>query len=527
MIATNTNDLFDLLDEPWIPCERLDGRVEEFGLRDVLAHAHSLARISDGSPLVTIMLHRLLLAILDRALAPADRAAWVALWNAPVLPGAPIGSYFERWGHRFRLFDPARPFLQVVDLEKKLQSERGDPGERMLLWRMIIETSSHSSAAVHFERVPEDPRLSAAEAARGLLGFIGYAQGGRIQNEAASWKGGALRGGAAVLAMGADLRQTLLLNLLYGPRIPDDLPPWEREREIGRLERNATGPIDQLLFPVRRVQLFPQRDADGLSVRECITAAGERMADAPGDPQFAYFVRDKTKGPVALRFDEERAVWRDSTALFDAASGSDQNRPPLAVVQVSSLVVNGVLPRSARYRLGLFGMATDQARILLWRAEQVPLPASMLVDPDRVEALRSAIELAEQVGRGLDTQVLFFLCTRHLSIGDRKPDTKDVTALKSALGTLAFYWSSVGNDFPSWLSMLARVEDPETALDRWKIDLRTHANAAFQDAASRLGERARAHIAEAEGRKRLNLMLHEFIPRQPRSTATEIQGEPR
>ena len=62
---------FDLVDKGWIPCLRLAGNERvEMGLRDVLAQAPTLREIYDPSPLVTVSLHRLLLAILHRNFGP-------------------------------------------------------------------------------------------------------------------------------------------------------------------------------------------------------------------------------------------------------------------------------------------------------------------------------------------------------------------------------------------------------------------------------------------------------------------------
>ena len=59
---------FDLIEEKWLPCVMLDNSLKSLSLRDVLTDAHNIRElIGDSSP-VTIALHRLLLAILHRAL---------------------------------------------------------------------------------------------------------------------------------------------------------------------------------------------------------------------------------------------------------------------------------------------------------------------------------------------------------------------------------------------------------------------------------------------------------------------------
>ena len=67
---------FNLIDEPWIPCLR-DANTPPtlLTLREVFAQAPRLWQIADPSPIVTISLHRLLLAILHRSLHGPRNAA--------------------------------------------------------------------------------------------------------------------------------------------------------------------------------------------------------------------------------------------------------------------------------------------------------------------------------------------------------------------------------------------------------------------------------------------------------------------
>jgi CRISPR system Cascade subunit CasA len=93
---------FNLIDEPFIPCLTLDGKSDEYGLKHVLQEAHKIAEIRDGSPLVTMALHRLLLAILHRCLqGPKKSSARLALRNAGSFNADRIGAYFEKWHDRF------------------------------------------------------------------------------------------------------------------------------------------------------------------------------------------------------------------------------------------------------------------------------------------------------------------------------------------------------------------------------------------------------------------------------------------
>src|SRR5438876_12141437 len=103
---------FNLIDEPFLPCFRLDGLPVEYGMRDVLLKAQEIAELRDGSPLVTVALHRLLLAILHRCYAgPKNSADRVAIRTTGRFDADRIARYFEK-SDRFDLFHEKYPFYQ-------------------------------------------------------------------------------------------------------------------------------------------------------------------------------------------------------------------------------------------------------------------------------------------------------------------------------------------------------------------------------------------------------------------------------
>jgi len=63
---------FNLWTAPWIRVTRRDGNDAELSIGACLAEAHTLAALSDPSPLVVGGTHRLLAAILQAIYAPDD-----------------------------------------------------------------------------------------------------------------------------------------------------------------------------------------------------------------------------------------------------------------------------------------------------------------------------------------------------------------------------------------------------------------------------------------------------------------------
>jgi CRISPR system Cascade subunit CasA len=416
---------FDLLHEPWIPCERPDGTRVLVGIEAALVEAHTFAALHDESPLATAMLHRLLLAILQRVFLPKTMEDWVALWEVEAFDATRVRAYLGQWKERFDLFHPERPFLQVAKLAEVLKKERGSDPEPTFAWRLAMEASVYSNAAHLFEALPPEPDLAPAKAALALLGFLAFTYGGRINNETASWAQGNVRPGAVVLVRGATLRQTLLLNLLWRREAsPKDLPPWECDESATRATRAPFGTVDQLIWQSRRVQLLGARDALGRTfVREAVTAAGARPDGDHPDPMFAYFVRDAEQGPVAMRIERDRAAWRDATAIFEAAASKRDFRRPRACEQLATLIDEGIVAREARFAVEVLGLATapGKPQIRLWRAERLPLPLALLKDGTRVAALRLALTLAEDLGKELDYDVLGVLARNGLAPSQLPP----------------------------------------------------------------------------------------------------------
>ncbi|MBH5337627.1 CRISPR-associated helicase Cas3' [Streptomyces pactum] len=161
--AHTTDDVparFNLVRDPWLPVQRLDGTVAELSLREVFANAGTLRRIIGDVPTQEPVLLRLLLAVLHDALeGPAELEDWEELWESPA-PFTAALDYLERHAGCFELFDSVRPFFQVAGL-------RTAKDEVAPLSRIVADVPTGS--ALFSMRRPEVDHLSFAEAARWLL----------------------------------------------------------------------------------------------------------------------------------------------------------------------------------------------------------------------------------------------------------------------------------------------------------------------------------------------------------------------
>jgi CRISPR system Cascade subunit CasA len=529
---------YDLRRKPWILCEFLDGSVAKLGIEEVLVNAHKIAAVHHASPVVTVAIDRMLLAISQRVFLPTSAQQWRALWDTPHFDPKAIVSYFEKHHDRFDLFHEVYPFLQVPRLDEALERPKGKSLETPA-FRLAPEQSQYGGAAYFFARLPDEPSIKPDEAACALLAFQGFTAGGRIQNDAVARKAGILRGGAPVLLRGRTLRETLLWNLTWhADRKTTDVPPWER-RIPQRANRAPEGPIDMLVWPSRRVMLVPVRDAAGkVVVRDVITAAGEDMGP-PGpsrrkgrgdyaDPQFAYRKEDEdAKSPEAIvvKMSPTRATWRDALAIFDPETGEPGFRQPLAIAQVAALLreesATKDLPKDLPMPTGVdvFGLVSSKSKNLDARVDSLPLPLPLLVDAAKVAILRTALAEAENLANALRNRVLYALAVTLIV----DPDKSAIKALRENLGTIPAYWEILGSQFNGWLTALGQgqggQESNAASLWAWRGLLREAANKVALRAVEDIGLAGRAIRAGVAAERVLANVLAEIVP-LPEGAAT-------
>ncbi|MFW6116670.1 MAG: type I-E CRISPR-associated protein Cse1/CasA, partial [bacterium] len=342
---------FNLVDRGWIPCTRTDGEVGEYGLEYVLSQAHDILEISAPSPLVTVAVHRLLLAILHRNFGPRDMAHWSELWQKKRWDSERLSSYFGDWHDRFDLFHPQRPFYQVLEM----QDTRRHPATLLAL-----EAASLNNATLFDHSVDEDRKpLQASEAARYLVARQSFSIGGG-KSKPFNLSDSPLIRGVNVLALGDNLFETLALNLLpYSSDYPipgtaQDAPAWEQNepRQPDREGSVPYGYLDYLTWQSRRIHLFPERGSD--QIRTCQIQQNLKLGESTVvDPFKCYTVpKDKKRGREELGLSSERAMWRDSHALFQEVPGQS-SRPELAnwLARVERVRRDGEIEARAGYRI--------------------------------------------------------------------------------------------------------------------------------------------------------------------------------
>lgn len=515
------DDPFNLLTEPWIPV-RLIGKpgVRLVGIREALAQAREFTGIEDASPLQTVAMYRLLLAILHRALnGPKD--GWdVVDWWEDGFPANTLSAYFERFGPRFELFGEA-PFMQVADLPlegfrqswERLGAEVGG-GNTTLLFNTARRMGHQPSA------------LDAAQAARRLLEHQTFALGGLTKKFTTSAQGAPSATAAMIMARGENLHETLCLNLVpYTQGIERDVPPWEQEPPLNmaqiqafypgkeKLSRPVWGVAQGYAWQGRSIRL--ERE-DGGSVRAVAYAEGvPPNLEGWRDPMTALRpLADGTFYPVKLS--AERLFWRDFEAVLP-----DHARQTRINAQGETRVSPGSLPPVLQHamthydllgRAGepvallVFGQINKEAKIKLWRAESYSLPAA--AETGKIyQFIPEALDWANDTRTAL-SYALRGLAERLLSAGGRDAHKDDVSKLVRSTGAEQVYWTNLEDPFRTFLDELGT--DADRAIGNWKAALKRTAEVAWDVAKESAGDDSRAMRAKYESEGYLMKYLREL-----------------
>lgn len=519
-----TNDIkpaFNLLDEPWIPVRTPGGEVCEVSLTDALLHADGYAALAETSPPNLIALYRLLLTMVHRALTThhgpwkdADRARWFR----EGLPGAPIKAYLEQWRERFWLFHPQHPFMQVSAL-----AEADETKEKLKPWTQVALEGANGNTPVMFDHSVDDSptAIPFALACRNLLGFLQFTPGGLVKTFRDADKAGALANTAAVLPSGQNLAETLLTGLHpWNGKSIDDQPSWEREPpSIAALRAEpslATGPNDRYSRQSRAVLLIP--DSGASSVRYVRFAAGLALAEdanAP-DPMACHRVNKEGKS-IRVTFTEGRSIWRELPALVPDVSG--KHNVPAAILGWAANLYNIMGRWDVPVQILAAGLASDQAKLLRWRAERIELPGSFLIDPDAAAELRQQIRFAEEF-----YSRLCGICVAMIASTMPDPEHKDTRARARAIlengPAAAVFFSAAERSLPRLMQQIA-AEDIDTAHHDWTAMLKDTAEQAWEATRRSLGESPAVMRAEARTYPKFRGLLRSLERPETESTQEE------
>jgi CRISPR system Cascade subunit CasA len=386
----------------------------------------------------------MLLAVAHRVLrGPEDVAAWTRAWKAGRFDAAAVTAYLKKWRGRFDLFDTERPFYQAPAALPL--AEKGP--DKAPVRRLVFETCDFGAASHLFaQRGTLATTLPIAAAARGLVAFQGFAQGGLTMGGSDAAAPLVLPG--VVLVTGANLFETLLLNAIPGAVKPADRPAWEDdEGPVSGRTRAALGRLDLLTWQSRSLGLHREGDAiDGFAY-----VPGERIALPERDPMGAWKERKGVWYPVGI--DPNRVLWRDAHALLQH---SDSTSRPAACDHLAA--VADVVGPARPIALAMLGMRWDQKRILIARHERLPIAPALLRDEWCSDAVRRAVERAEEISGDLRAAAWAWAC-QALGSADKKTIAKTTDSLDEG----SRYWAALTLPFER---LLLEIGDGDTESGR-------------------------------------------------------------
>ena len=512
------NPTFNLLDVPWIPSVDRKNRAVVLNLRETLLQAHRLRELAGESPLITASLYRLLLAILHRVFGPRDEETWFDLWNAGQFPAGPLENYLRQWHHRFNLFDVERPFYQAAD--ERVQPKSINSLILDLAFGNKATLFDHHTDKAGVALTPAESACAVVTAQTfGLAGLSGLPQ---------KFTDGTCARGVLFMIQGNTLFKTLMLNLIRYPteddvlpHYADDLPAWEMDDPYTPDRTSPRGYLDYLTWQNRRILLLPEATGKGIVVQQMTLAPGLRLASDILSP-IKHYRADEKKGPIVLRFNESRALWRDSVALFKLRDRGF--RPPRTFAWLSHLIEydfeygKGKLKPGLRRRYMALGMANNQAKVYFYRAEYNPLPLEYLTNPTLVGRLDEALKMTEDVRNKLwgaaRTLATYIISPQADAEGAHKPDPKDLENLTARWAIDRDYWGQLEIPFRRLVEKLP--DDVEGTLERWQQTLRRTAWTAFDRVANDLEHDPRNLKATVYARGQLAAGLGKVLPQQNR-----------
>lgn len=501
---------FNLIDQPWIPCLRTRGAMEDMSLRETLIQAHELSAVQGDSPLETAALYRLLLAILHSALrGPRSRAEWADLWQAGKWDVDLLDLYFNQWHHRFDLFDPQRPFYQAEDDRVKAKS----------VTSLVFEMASGNNAVLfdhHTEA--EGVSLPAAKAARTLIAAQSFSLAG-LSPVKENFTDSPWSRGVIFLMEGDNLFCTLALNLLRFteyepmPNLSLDQPAWEMADPFQPARHFPNGYLDYLTWQNRKILLIPEGSPTEPIVRNMTASPGLRLDASVLDPMKHYRV-DSERGNLVLRFSEGRALWRDSAALLHLEDDRAV-RPPATFHFIARLVEDELVDSQQLYRFMALGMANDQAKVEFFREEHLPLPLPYLKQSALVSVLSAALTLAEQCRSALwnSISLMALLVISPKSDGKTWKDIDRISkeqaaALYNHWAVERYYWS--GLEIP-FLALLRDLPEDALAINTWEETVRSAAWRSFERAEKLAGVDTQALKSAVRARTVLVRLLKELF----------------
>lgn len=384
---------FDVLHEPCIRVERLDGERMLLGISDVLKQAHLLRAVRADTPVEEYALQRLLIAFVSDMYRPRSALDIGEIVEKGCFEPQTVDDYealCRAEGVTFDLFDEGNPFLQTQGMQEPVVE-----ASRLFLQ---IPTGNNHAFFTHASQI--QTAFTPAECLAGLAAISPYAM---MLARSTHYS---VMGVPPVYFLygGRSLFETLAVSMIPSRALGSEAlyaqPPvaWRAPApESAGASPSGISYLSGLTAQPRRVRLLPVQEEGGIVVRTMAYDKGYvyEAADYP-DPHAIYVKSKKDGVRRSLKAQESRALWRDIGSMVSAEGSS------LAILHN----IKDKLPEEpAVVSLRAYALASRQKGAtrapITWWQEELPLRASLLKDRYRAQVYSRCLEDMETIGRML------------------------------------------------------------------------------------------------------------------------------
>lgn len=503
---------FDALRQPWIPVEKIDGTIREYGILEVLRQANQLRSLVDSSPVFLYGMYRLLIAFLTDALRPQTMDDLFDIYETGSFPMERIDEYVgicEANGPCFDIFDEKRPFLQSA-YDPKIDKDLTKLENLKSIAELAFDLPTGTKLTFFDHRQQFEHAFSPSVCTRALCsvnvfsvsGGSGYSPG---INGASPWY---------LIIRGANLFETLLFNIwLPVLEIPFDNPPiaWRNFNPVLPKQKvNMTSYLYGLTWQARRILLVPSDSGYCSYSGEFCNITVSRICFQQGwgfegqnlwiDP---FVPRQSTKtGFAPIKVDDGRATWRYVAPLALSKTivrkGSNEVivlRPEIMNQFVNHWmeVLNSLGRRDSDLTLESFGLSSKpgEAKIIGWLHDVSTLPIGVIKNPTKADVFASEVQIVEEIFQTIKTYL-----GNQKKRKDKKHEEANLVSGKFIQSIEMQYFSEINKLLYSVLSEdLARVEDNHEgwrveAIKNWRKEIKVLSLRIFDYAIKNSGRKA-------------------------------------
>ena len=347
MDLSETQGVYNLLEEKWIPVLYGNGKTDRVGIWQAFIEAHKIRQIAASNPMDRVALLRFLMAVLLWCKEDAKSSLSALGEKSAGIPEEWLTKLKENKA-AFNLFDEQRPFMQDLAVKEENANAATE----------LIHDLPSGSALNHFRHTRDTvDGMCPACCALGLVRWSCYATAGTKgagKSMTASPNGNTP---AYAFPVCNTLLQCLEASLERLTASPKDTPIW-----LSNGRPDELGPLSGLTWRSRSVLLTMPTQNDGRLCSYCGASAGglvreirfqpgwKRLSDKPwdADPHLVRVARKKKNGDVETVLvaypspndpvERPAMLWRDLTqGVFEPTGANPKNSVPHDVVVLGSV----------------------------------------------------------------------------------------------------------------------------------------------------------------------------------------------